>query len=340
MGKQNTSKQYLVGSLFAGIGGFCSAFKNQGFQILWANENDGYAIKTYKHNFHEVSVFDKPIESLRVLDDAIQYVDVITAGFPCQPFSVAGNKLGFSDPRGKLFFEIVRLLKELGNDRPKILILENVKNLLHHNKGSTFEQIMEEVKSAGYWFSHRNVAVFNTKDYTYIPQNRERLFMVALSTNAFDYNDFKFPEPLKELKDKNYFFDLDQKADDDFYFDTTQKYGKLFEESMEQGNPNSVYHLRRVYVRENKNDVVPTLTANMGEGGHNVPVIKDQWGIRKLTPTECLRLQGFDDKTFSFPTDVPRSQQYKQIGNAVTVPLVERLASECLRLLKSIEGDS
>lgn len=297
--------------------------------MLWANENDPFAIQTYKHNFPDVVLFPQSIAELSVVRDRIQPVDVLTAGFPCQPFSQAGYQHGFNDERGKLFFDIIRILREFGAERPKIILLENVKNILYHNNGKTFSRIMEEIQSAGYWFMRNNLAVLNTKEHTDIPQNRERLYMAALSWDAFDYNNFHFPERVVVQREVKEFLDLDKQAEAEYYFDESSKYGKMFADSMSSGNPNSVYLLRRFYVRENKNDSVFTLTANMGEGGHNKPVIKDDWGIRNLTPIECLRLQGFPVDTFSFPLDLSKSQQYRQIGNAVTVTLVEKLASEC-----------
>jgi DNA (cytosine-5)-methyltransferase 1 len=333
----HSTRTFTLGSLFAGIGGFCRAFSNTGFRVVWANENDPFAVKTYEHNYPDVKLYSKSITDLSVLNDALEKVDVVTAGFPCQPFSVAGNKQGFADPRGRLFFDIVRILKEYGKDRPKVLLMENV-NLLYHDNGKTFSRIMQEIQTSGYWFKPRNVAVLNTKDHTCIPQNRERLYMVALSWDAFDSNSFVFPEPVEELKDARDFLDLNKRADPEYYFDTHSKYGKLFAEKIASGSPESVYLLRRWYVRENKNNCAFTLTANMGEGGHNVPVIRDKWGIRKLTPRECLRLQGFDED-FSFPDGLSKTQQYRQIGNSVTVPLVERLAAECLKNLNRMRGE-
>ena len=124
------------------------------------------------------------ITDLSVAGDKLESVDVMTAGFPCQPFSVAGSKEGFKDPRGLVFFDIIRLLKEFGDERPKILIMENVKNLLTHNNGKTFARVVNEVQSAGYWFKDRNAAVLNTSTHTSIPQNRERLYMAAFSWDA------------------------------------------------------------------------------------------------------------------------------------------------------------
>jgi len=327
------SSRYTVGSLFSGIGGFCKAFESAGFEIVWANELDSFAAQTYSHNFPKVRLIEKPIENLKVDQDDLDAVDVITAGFPCQPFSVAGRKSGFADPRGRLFFHITRLLREFGERRPKIVILENVKHLLQHDKGRTFAKIVSEIQTAGYWFRSSNARVLNTMEHTHIPQNRERLYMVAFNWDVFARNDFAFPQPEDQLDPLEDFLDLSEKADDDLYFDENSKYGRMFKESIAKGSSSSVYILRRYYVRENKSNSVFTLTANMGDGGHNVPVIKDRWGIRKLTPRECARLQGFQNPGFCFPDKISKTQQYKQIGNAVTVHLVEKLAIQCKRHL-------
>jgi DNA (cytosine-5)-methyltransferase 1 len=330
----NPEPAFTVASLFAGIGGFCRAFQNAGFRVTWSNENDPFAVSTYRHNYPNVDLFDKSIEQLSVIKDHLTPPDVLTAGFPCQSFSVAGSKKGFDDPRGRLFFEIIRLIREFGPDRPKILVLENVRHLIEHNKGKTFAKVVDEIQGAGYWFMPRNSQVLNTRIHTDIPQNRERLFMIAFSWDAFDFNDFQFPQAMQHRRPKNSFLDLHLKADADLYFDEESKYGRMFVESMASGDPESVYLLRKYFVRENKSDSFFTLTANMGEGGHNVPVIRDKWGIRKLTPRECLRLQGFGDD-FEFPADLSRTQQYRQIGNAVTVSVVEKLAAECARQLRT-----
>jgi DNA (cytosine-5)-methyltransferase 1 len=324
-----------VGSLFAGIGGFCSAFEQVGAKVLWANEMDSAACRTYRTNHPDISLHEKRIEDLSAIHDDLLPVDVLTAGFPCQPFSVAGDRKGFADPRGRAFFEIIRLIKEFGVNRPKILLFENVPGLLFHDKGASFAKIVNAVQSAGYWFLPPDCqAILNTLKITGIPQARDRLFMVALSWDHFDDQCFQFPEEIPSNgQSVKSFLDLHEKAPEDHYFDPESRWGKLFIESMNKGDPESVYQLRRYYVRENKNDAVFTLTANMGEGGHNIPVYKDDWGIRKLTTRECLRLQGFDADKFIFPEEVAKSQRYKQIGNAVTVPLVMKLAQECLRLL-------
>ena len=324
-----------VGSLFAGIGGFCRAFSAEGFNVAWANELDSFAATTYRKNYPNVRLLEKPVEDLSVIHDGLQPVDIITAGFPCQPFSVAGSQKGFEDPRGKVFFEIVRLLKEFGPRRPKVVVLENVPGLLSHGKGSTFSKMVNSLQSAGYWFMPPAChAILNTMKLTGIPQSRDRLFMIALSWDYFDEFAFEFPAPngVEPLPVRD-FLDLDERAEESLYFDLESRWGKLFEESMRDGNPEGVYQLRRYYVRENKSDAVFTLTANMGEGGHNVPTIKDDWGIRKLSPEECARLQGFEPDGFVFPAEISKTQRYRQVGNAVTVPLVRLLARECKRIL-------
>lgn len=316
------------------MGGFCLAFAKEGFSVVWANEKDNFAVNTYRHNFPSTTVYHKPVEDFSVVGDELCAVDVLTAGFPCQPFSVAGSKLGFSDTRGRTFFEILRLVREFGRDRPKIILLENVPHLLSHDRGRTFNRITQEIQAAGYWFMPGvNTTVLNTKIHTDIPQNRERLYMVALSWDHFRTNTFRFPEPEAATLNYRTLVDLHQKPDDSFYFNEDSRWLKMFEDSIEAGNPDSIYMLRRNYVRENKSNSVFALMANMGDGGHNVPVIQDSWGIRKLTPTECLRLQGFSDTEFTFPQSLSKIQQYKQIGNSVTVPLVRKLAAECRRLL-------
>lgn len=316
------------------MGGFCLAFALEGMNVAWANEKDRFAVETYGHNFKATTMHHKPIEDLSVIDDELEPVDVLTAGFPCQPFSQAGFKHGFDDVRGRAFFEIIRLIKEFGDDRPKILLFENVPHLLTHDRGRTFDRITQEIQAAGYWFMpQQNTGILNTKTHTTIPQNRERLYMVAFNWDYFRTNTFDFPEPEALTLDYRTFLDLDEKADDSFYFNDDSQYKKLFEKSIEAGDANSIYLLRRNYVRENKSNSVFALMANMGDGGHNVPVIQDDWGIRKLTPGECLKLQGFTPENFSFSETLSKVQQYKQIGNAVTVPLVRKLAAECRRLL-------
>jgi DNA (cytosine-5)-methyltransferase 1 len=332
---QNIRSAVKVGSLFAAIGGFAHAFKLEGASPVWANEVDRFAAMTFEHNLPNVRMLRKNVEMLHVFDDALEPVDVLTAGFPCQPFSVAGEKRGLQDERGILFLQIVRIIREFGAKRPKILLLENVKHLAAHDGGRTFARIQAEVQKAGYWFGPANAKILNTLDYSDIPQNRERLFMIALSHEYFKSGRFQFPEPNRprRLRPVSEFLDLDRRQGDYFYFTPTSQYYPLFDAAMRSGG-DGIYQLRRNYVRKNMTDTCFTLMANMGDGGHNQPVIKDRWGIRKLTPTECARLQGYDDAWFKFPEALSLNQGYKQVGNSVTVPVVRSLASQIISSLR------
>lgn len=227
--------------------------------------------------------------------DHLEPVDVLTAGFPCQPFSVAGEKLGFQDERGLLFLHIVRIIREFGKSKPKVLLLENVKNLKTHDKGRTFTRIKSEIQKAGYWFGDNDARILHAADYTDIPQNRERIFMVAMSREHFPANSFTFPKPFSKRKTRAVaeFLDLDRKPNDWYYFKPRSQYYSLFKKAIDKGGRDAVYQLRRNYVRRNMSGMCFTLMANMGDGGHNQPVIRDRWGIRKLTPRECARLQGY-----------------------------------------------
>ena len=323
-----------VGSLFAAIGGFCRAFEQAGATVLWANEKDRFARDTFVANFPDVRHFHKPVEELSVAGDSLKPVDVLTAGFPCQPFSAAGEKKGFADERGQVFRHIIRLLREFGPRKPRVLLLENVQYFRNHDGGATFRTVQAEVQKAGYWFTARNAAVLNTALHTDIPQNRDRLFMVAYSQDHFDVNSFEFPPPrVAGPRPVVEFLDLDAKADDALYFAPGSRYYSKFVDAMATGRPDSVYQLRRNYVRENMSGQCFTLMANMGDGGHNVPVVRDAWGIRKLTPRECARLQGYD-ADFELPPHLSRSQLWKQLGNSVTVPLVTILANQCVQAVR------
>ena len=150
-------KRFKVGCLFAAIGGFCRAFEDVGAQVMWANEKDKFAKETFEANFPKrIHYFCKPVEELGVKSDGLEPVDILTAGFPCQPFSVAGEALGFKDERGLLFLDIIRIIKEFGPDKPKIVLLENVRNFRTHDRGRTFNRVQVEIQKAGYWFSEKN----------------------------------------------------------------------------------------------------------------------------------------------------------------------------------------
>jgi DNA (cytosine-5)-methyltransferase 1 len=337
--KNQDRSRFTVGCLFAAIGGFCRAFTEVGATVAWANEKDRFAAETFRLNFPKLRYIEKDVAKLSVATDKLARVDILTAGFPCQPFSVAGEKLGFQDERGLLFLHIIRIIQEFGKNKPKVLLLENVKNLHSHDKGRTFKRIQAEIQKAGYWFGENDARVLHTADYTDIPQNRERIFMIALNRDHFPANTFEFPRPnpVRKLRPVREYLHLNRKAARELYFVPGSLYYPLFKKAMDEGGPDAVYQLRRNYVRRNMSDMCFTLMANMGDGGHNQPVIKDRWGIRKLSPRECARLQGYKDSWLKMPTTLSQSQLYKQVGNSVTVPLVIKIAENIMLELEVAE---
>jgi len=322
--KANGRSALTGACLFAGMGGFSQALSRAGVRTLWANELNPQASKSYEHNHPDVRLIEKDIRELSVKGDKLEPVSILTAGFPCQSFSQAGKKGGFEDERGKSFYEIPRLLKEFGDKRPPVILLENVPNLLNGGDGLWFDEVIDEIQDAGYWFNRSNSQVLNTADLTGIPQHRPRLFMVAFSTSYFAVNTYKFPDEEIKAADVNKFINRKEKPSPDHYLHEDNRYCKEIRKAVEEGGDKGVYQLRRYYARGNKNQLCPALTANMGGGGHNVPFIQDRWGIRRLTVAECLKLQGFD-VNYRFPAEIPEKDQYQQIGNAVTVPLAEKI---------------
>ena len=309
-----------MAGLFAGVGGIELGFKQAGFTPVLANEIDKYAGVTYSLN-HSHPLILRDIHELETRE--IPRIDVLTGGFPCQAFSVAGYRKGFKDPRGNVFWEIVRILDE---KKPSIVFLENVKNLTGHDGGKTFEVVVNALEDLGYHVSYK---VMNAAEYTKVPQNRERIYIVGFRKKQ-DFSKFQFPTELNTSLDLADFIDFETKVDDTFYY--KDKYmSKELEKNITRRD--TVYQWRRQYVRENKSGLCPTLTANMGTGGHNVPLVLTRHGIRKLTPRECFNLMGFP-KTFKLPAGLANSQLYKQAGNAVVVPVIKRIATQ---IMKAIE---
>lgn len=303
---------------FSGVGGIELAFSKQGFDIIYSNEIDKYAVATYENN-HKIKVDNRDIRDIQISE--IPDFDVMLAGFPCQPFSLAGYQQGFNDNKGRgtLFFELERIFKA---KKPKIIFLENVKNLLTHDNGNTFKVILNKLESFGYYVKYK---ILNAMGYGNIPQNRERIYIIAFQDKK-QYEQFDFPAPIKLTTKLSDLIDFNTKQEEKYYY-TPHNCAFYDILTKQMTNSNSIYQWRRVYVRENKSGVVPTLTANMGTGGHNVPLIISKHGIRKLTPTECFKIQGFLND-FVLPENVSNSQLYKQAGNSVAVSVIERIAQE------------
>lgn len=327
-----------VGCLFSGMGGFASGLNQTGFEIDWANDNDAFACEAFRHRFPTVRVIEKDIRGLSVQSDFLAPVDVLAAGFPCQSFSQAGSRQGFEDPRGKLFFEIPRLILEYGDaDRPALIVLENVPHLLYGEHGAWFDRVRSSMRRAGYWFREQACWIVNVKDATDLPQDRERLFMVAASRRYFARNPFlppqspdRLPAVTRPLTD---FINRSKPGEDDAYLPPDNRYYKMINRAMDAGESDTnLYQLRRSYVREKKRGLCPTLTANMGIGGHNVPFLRDSWGIRRLSVQEVAGLQGFDKNDGLFP-ELPETEQYRLLGNSVCVSLARLIGGVCSQIL-------
>ncbi|NWL02587.1 DNA (cytosine-5-)-methyltransferase [Flavobacterium collinsii] len=311
--------------LFAGIGGFRMAMQSAGGSCVYSSEWDKAAKTTYFTNFGEMPLGDIMLQDVK--DSIPAKFDVLCAGFPCQAFSIAGLQKGFSDSRGQLFFEIKKIIEK---HRPKAVVLENVKNLVKHDKGRSFKTILDILEGhLGYKVFYK---ILNTMTHCNIPQNRERIFIVCFDPlQVANYFGFKFPKKIPLTKTVADFLETERQPECYYYSPKSSIYTKL-EKNVTQNT--TVYQWRRTYVRENKNSVCPALTANMGTGGHNVPIIKDSYGIRKLTLRECFALQGFPVDQFIFP-EISKSSLYKQIGNSVTLGLVQKIAAETAAILKS-----
>lgn len=308
-------------SFFAGVGGIDLGFENsKSFKVVYANEFDSYPVKTYELN-NKIKVDCRDIREVK--SDDIPDFDVMLAGFPCQAFSVAGYRKGFEDEKGRgtLFFELVRIIKA---KNPQIVFLENVKNLVGHDNGNTFSVILNELQKEGY---HVKYAVLNAMEYGNIPQNRERIYIAAFK-NIEQYKSFEFPLPVPLKKKLSDVIDFNNQVDEKYYYTEGKYKGDIYEQLVDaMDDKNAVYQWRRRYVRKNKSGVVPTLTANQGEGGHNVCLIKTDYGIRKMTPHECFNTQGFP-KNFKLPEDMSDARLYKQAGNSVCVSVIQRIAEK------------
>lgn len=302
--------------MFAGIGGIDLAFKQAGCEIVWANESDKYACKTYRLNFSQEKLIEEDIRKINV-DDILKF-DILTAGFPCQAFSSVGLMKGFEDPRGNLFFEIMRVVKKV---KPRVIFLENVANLLKHDEGRTFKVIKEMLESYKYKVTYQ---VMNAKEYGNLPQQRNRIYIVAFRFKK-NLNKFKYPDKIEltrtafDLYDKN-------KQDDKYYMDGHRMWNRMMEYMTEK---NRVYRFTDWGLSRGREGICPTLLAAMGSRFERIPFFYDDYSVRLMTPRECARMQGFPEE-YILP-DINEKQVYKQLGNTVAVPVVYRIAQNIVK---------
>lgn len=302
--------------MFAGIGGIDLAFEQAGCQVVWANEIDKYACKTYRLNFGEDYLVEDDIKNVATKD--IPQFDILTAGFPCQAFSSVGLLKGFDDPRGNLFFEVIRVVKDI---KPRVVFLENVANLLKHDEGNTFNIIKAMLEELGY-----NVLfqVMNVKEYGNLPQQRNRIYIVAFRFKK-NLAKFKYPGMIPLTRTAFDLYDK-ERQDDKYYLDGHRMWDKMMEYMTER---NRVYRFTDWGLSRSREGICPTLLAAMGSRFERIPFFYDDYSVRLMTPRECARMQGFPEDYILPETN--EKQVYKQIGNSVAVPVVYRIAQNIVK---------
>lgn len=311
-----------VASLFAGIGGIELGFAQAGFQILWAIEKDHKCCLTYRHNHKEIPLIEADI--CNVDPHSLSTVDVIAAGFPCQPFSIAGRQRGFCDNRGNLFYEVIRFVQAI---QPRVVFLENVQNLQEHDNGRTFITIHNALVESGYYIRYR---VMRASEYGNVPQIRDRIYIVAFKDIA-DCDVFKFPDTIPLTVSIDNIINRHEEKNRVYYY---QKNDLFFAKVREiVTDQSSIYRVYHESIKITQNHMCPTLTASMGTQRDQVPLVIDNYGIRKLTLRECLDFQGFP-KDFYFPNTITIEDAYKQCGNTVCVPVVKRVAERIIKIMR------
>lgn len=299
--------------LFAGIGGNRLGFEqaSSDFKVVYANDIESKCKTTYECNFTNNSHF--VLQDLNTVDlSTLPQADIVSSSFPCQSFSIAGNRTGLSDIRGSLFFRTMEVINYV---KPACVFLENVKNLAKMDKGAVLKIILDKLTESGYYVKYY---ILDAANYG-VPQHRERIYIVGFRDKSIT-DTFNITCPSHNVSPFD-IIDISQKKDDKYYYTNATEIGRRVCAEVHHG---SVFQWRRKYVRENKGGVCPTLTANMGCGGHNVPIIRDNFGVRKLLPYECFLIQGFPS-TYKLPA-VSDSTLYKQIGNSVCVPVISEIA--------------
>lgn len=352
--------------LFAGIGGFHQAMHSVGGACVFASEWNKYARASYEANYKSVSpeIFENDNQFFagdinEVEPNSIPSFDVCCAGFPCQPFSIAGHRLGFEDTRGTLFFNIANIVKakiDAGNP-PKVLLLENVKGLKNHEKGETLKVILATLEELGYKYS---IEILNAK-YFGVPQNRERLFIVAWYKDLVKAETFHFPYGIDSkgntIFDKNKVAEnarptrvsdiFEPKASLDASFTISDRMWAGHQARKERNRQNgkgfgySLFNDNSVYCS--------TISARYWKDGSEILIDQSAIGLnpRRLTPVEAGRLQGYNIEGAGWENDTPnkpneqmpykivvsKKEAYQQFGNSVAVPVVKRVALEIVKQL-------
>ena len=324
---------YRTVSLFSGIGGLDLGFIKQGFNIIWANDFDKYAVESYKANIDSNIVYG---DLNNYLEDIPEH-DILLAGFPCQPFSLMGKQQGFTDERGTLFFTIERILKK---HKPKVIVLENVKNLLTHDRGKTIKRMLEILEDKLNYKVYYDV--LNTSDYG-LPQTRRRVFIVGFLIEEFgeELNTINFPSPEKlketvfDLFDENVYkkYILSHKILPTILSNGSKNYYSKSEINLKIAKPLTAT-MHKMHRANQDNYYEDIVNRNKFED----TVEKRISTIRRLTPNECRKLQGFPNNWKNVVSD---TQLYRQFGNAVSVNVSEKLAEQVKKVIKKkYDGES
>lgn len=324
-GKHDSEFTFI--DLFAGIGGMRIAFENNGGDCVYSNEWNKYSQQTYFANFGEQPDGDITKVDARIIPDH----DILVAGFPCQPFSIAGvskkqslgRATGFEDKtQGTLFFDVCRIIKA---KRPKAFMLENVKNLKRHDKGNTFKVIMESLDELNYEVFY---AILDGQNY--VPQHRERILIVGFDRQRYG-NDIDFQFDISPAEHKPLMKDILEEFPDDRYTLSDKLWTYLQNYAAKHKAAGNGFG----YGIAEPDGVARTLSARYYKDGSEILIAQDGKNPRRLTPRECARIQGFPD---TFKIVVSDTQAYRQFGNSVVVPLMTDVAGLIVAKIQEMEG--
>ncbi len=307
--------------LFCGMGGFRLAFEKNSCKCVFSSDIDKYVCETYELNFGEYPKGD----ITKIESNNIPKFDILCGGFPCQPFSIAGKRLGFEDTRGTLFFEVARIIKD---HKPEAFFLENVRGIVNHDNGKTLEVIISTLNELGYYVEWK---VLNAKEYG-IPQNRERWYCVGFNKDSDFYNrDKQFEWPQKKKLRYDLSDVIETVTDDNYRISTICERNidtNIKRKAIDVDEYSLAYEVRPSRCQFALKKISPCLTAKMGTGGNNVPVVISQ--KRRLTEKECLKIMGYPDDY----KILNGHNTYKQIGNSVVVPVIELICKQMLKYMK------
>ncbi|MFP4101853.1 DNA cytosine methyltransferase, partial [Coleofasciculus sp.] len=313
--------------LFAGIGGFRIAFEETGYECVYSCEIDPKCQEVYFNNFS-----DKPAGDIRKIDiNSIPEFDVLTAGFPCQPFSICGKRKGFQDTRGTLFFRICEIIAA---KKPPVILLENVKHLMYQDKGRTLKVILYSLEDLGYKV---NYSLLNSKDFG-VPQNRERIIIIATKNKQFNFDKLKTinsrAKLINFLSDSEKFEYLEPDSYTLIDQPKQQQSGLIFvgyrnnKSIWKKGVRPNTHHLSRVHHQPNRiysvEGIHPTIPSQETSGRFFIYLPKEN-AVRKLTIKECYRIMGFPE---NFKLHNNLGECYKQVGNSVCIPMVSEIAHQ------------